>query len=139
MEINIHEYLDHAEIEADVRYAVQQQLEKHVTTYIKSAVDKAVADNLNRLLEADGELRDHMNDAIGNAINEMSFFGLFSNYRGEKSLAYELLEQAVAAQQNNIEHKVRDVVNEIGFSSVEDLVVQAVSNMFWENRPKEEQ
>lgn len=138
MEINIHEYLDHAEIEADVRYAVQQQLEKRVTTYIKSAVDKAVADHLNRLLEADGELRDHMNDAIGNAISDMGFFGLFNNYRGEKTLAYELLEKAVAAQQNNIEHRVRDVVNEIGYSSVEDLVVQAVSNMFWENKPKDE-
>lgn len=138
MEINIHEYLDHDEIKADVRYAVQQQMEKHVATYIRGAVDKAVSKHLNVLLENSDSLRQGMNEAVSKAIDDMGFFGLFNNYRGEKSLAYELLEQAVATQQNNIEHKVRDVVNEIGFSSVEDLVVQAVSNMFWENRPKED-
>lgn len=138
MEINIMEYLDHDEIKDAVQYQVQKQLEKYLTDYIRRAVDKAVAEHLNRMVDENGDLKDLMYEAAVKATEEMGFFGLFNNYRGEKSLAYELLEQAVAAQQNNIEHRVRDVVNEIGFSSVEDLVVQAVSNMFWDNRPKDE-
>lgn len=138
MEINIYDFVDTGEIAGIIRQEIQEYVQKNAHSLVSSAAKTVVEEHLNRLLEADGELRDHMNDAIGNAISDMSFFGLFNNYRGEKTLAYELLEKAVAAQQNNIEHRVRDVVNEIGFSSVEDLVVQAVSNMFWENKPKDE-
>lgn len=138
MEINIHEYLDHDEIKSDVRYAVQQQVEKHVATYIRGAVDKAVAKHLNILLENSDSLRQEMNNAVSKAIDDMGFFGLFSNYRGEKSLAYELLEKAVRDQEHLIGSKVYNIVNDLCFSNVEDLVVQAVGNMFWENRPEEE-
>ena len=138
MEINIYDFVDADEIAGIIKWEIQEYVQKNAPSLVSSAAKTVVEEHLNRLLEADGEMRDQMNDAIGNAISGMGFFGLFNNYRGEKSLAYELLEQAVAAQQSNIEHKVRDVVNEIGFSSVEDLVVQAVSNMFWDNRPKDE-
>lgn len=138
MEINIYEFVDTEEIAGVIRQEIQGYVQKNAPSLVSRAAKTVVEEHLNRLLEADGELRDHMNDAVGSAISGMGFYGLFNNYQGEKSLAYELLEKAVRDQEHLIGSKVYNTVNDLDFRNVEDLVVQAVSNMFYENRPKEE-